>query len=585
MLDTEESCRNYIKDQIPSTIAQQIRKDQELCHTQGLPSPLVFYLPHVKSPLGEQISKELYPTNAPARYSYSIGAALYTGIIQGIQAYLHQMSPQPRHESLPNAIEEVTESPPSIEDIETALRVLDFCVKSPDNIRLNGKTPFKDVMQALNQRLGSPFPIENKDVTKGRRKERKCYICQYLITSPHPQYPALCKPCGSFNLASSDLSLPDALNLEGKTALVTGGRINLGFHTALRLLRCGAQVMVSSRYPRDAAVRYLAEGDSGKWEKRLRIIGADFRAANDVFHLVAGIKQVLVNWDMENTGKLDILINNAAQTWTDSVKQERQAIELEHRLQLEDNNFDNLLLTTNYNPRVRGGVQSLNLLAFDTEQKRLNETFSEEPGIIGRTENISSISTMEKEPKTSWVQNLYEIPYEDVISAHSVNTFVPLILIRELLPLMGNSHLHTTTNNQPTKPLAHIINVSAREGIFESAPTNRHKNGYHVHTNLTKAALNMLTETEAAAAWRDRKVAMNSVDPGYLSAAKEVIENREGRGEWEGCPIGWEDGAARVLWSVAVGESGKGAVWGRFLKDFGRGEGEERIARQMGGYC
>ncbi|KAB8304387.1 hypothetical protein EYC80_003791 [Monilinia laxa] len=491
------------------------------------------------------------------------------------------MPPQSRHGSLPDVIEEIVEKPPSMEDIETALRVLDFCVKREHKIHVDGTTPLKDVVQVLNQRLRRPFsdPNENKGVSNGRRKSQKCYLCQYLITSSHPQYPALCKPCGSFNLASSNLSLPKALKLDGKTALVTGGRINLGFHTSLRLLRCGTHVIVTSRYPRDAAVRFLAEKDSGKWQKRLRVIGADFRAANDVFHLVAGIKQLLRNWNTENQGKLDILINNAAQTWTDSVKQERRAIEREDQLLLESSNYHSLLLETNYSPRFRGGVQSLNLLAFDTEQKRLNEAFPEETGIIGRTENTTLISTTEHEPKTSWVQSLSEIPYEDFISAHSVNTFVPLILIRELLPLMGSVRPHEPTLNHPSKPLAHIINVSAREGIFEPTPTNRHKNGYHLHTNLTKAALNMLTETEAAAAWRDRKVAMNSVDPGYLSAAKEVIENRQRNGGWEGCPIGWEDGAARVLWSIAVGESGKGAIWGRFLKDFGRGEGEERIMR------
>ncbi|QSZ37678.1 hypothetical protein DSL72_008777 [Monilinia vaccinii-corymbosi] len=581
MLNSEESCQNYIKSQPPFVIARQLRQDQEICQTQGLPSTLALYLPHVKPPLGEQIAKELYPKNAPARYSYSVGAAMYTGVIQGVQAYLHQMSPQPRHGSLPDAIEVVAENPPSMEDIETTLRVLEFCIKSPSKICVGGKSRLKDVIQALNQRLRRPLsdPTENKcGVTKGR-KPRKCYICQYLIASPHPQFPALCKPCGSFNLASSDLSRPDALNLEGKTALVTGGRINLGFHTALRLLRCGAHVIVSSRYPRDAAARYLAESDSGRWEQRLRVIGADFRAANDVFHLVAGIKQILRGWGAENKWKLDILINNAAQTWTDSVKQERRAIELEDQLQLEGGNYDGLLLDTNYSPRVRGGVQSLNLLAFDTEQKRLSEIFPKETGVVGRAEDTTSISTTEQEPKTSWVQNLYEIPYEDVISAHSVNTFVPLILIRELLPLMGTPHPCAPTNSHPSKPLAQIINVSAREGIFEATPANRYKNGYHVHTNLTKAALNMLTETEAAAAWRDRRVAMNSVDPGYLSAPSEVIANRKRNGVWEGCPIGWEDGAARVLWSVAVGESGKGAVWGRFLKDFGRGEGEDRIAR------
>lgn len=34
-------------------------------------------------------------------------------------------------------------------------------------------------------------------------------------------------------------------------------------------------------------------------------------------------------------------------------------------------------------------------------------------------------------------------------------------------------------------------------------------------------------------------------------------------------PITWEDGAGRVLWSVAVGELKGEAVYGRFLKHYG----------------
>ncbi|KAL8635370.1 MAG: hypothetical protein Q9228_007131 [Teloschistes exilis] len=161
--------------------------------------------------------------------------------------------------------------------------------------------------------------------------------------------------------------------------------------------------------------------------------------------------------------------------------------------------------------------------------------------------------------RLSWVQTLQEIPYEDLISAHSVNTFVPLILIRELLPFMARS-----ASNDP----AHIINVSSREGIFESHPDSP----YHVHTNMSKTALNMITETEAATAWRLKHVAINTVDPGYMSAAPEM----RGRGE---CPIGFDDGAARVLWPVALAEKGERPLWGRFLKDFGKVDVEVGLGR------
>jgi NAD(P)-dependent dehydrogenase (short-subunit alcohol dehydrogenase family) len=115
-----------------------------------------------------------------------------------------------------------------------------------------------------------------------------------------------------------------------------------------------------------------------------------------------------------------------------------------------------------------------------------------------------------------------------------------------------------------TKPLGYIVNVSSREGILEDTPNSRSKSGHHVHTNMSKAAINMITETEAMPAWRNRRVAMNSVDPGYMSAAPEWQRD-------EGCPIGFEDGAARILWPIVVGEREGRVIAGRFLKHFEQG--------------
>jgi NAD(P)-dependent dehydrogenase (short-subunit alcohol dehydrogenase family) len=142
------------------------------------------------------------------------------------------------------------------------------------------------------------------------------------------------------------------------------------------------------------------------------------------------------------------------------------------------------------------------------------------------------------------VQTLSEIPYEDLITAHSVNTFVPFILVRELLLLMGST---TDPSSSFSEPKGHIINVSSREGIFESTLTSSSKRGKHVHTNMSKAALNMLTETEAEPAWVNGRVAINTVDPGYMSPAPECEDAYEGVR-----PIDWEDGAGcvcgQLLW-------------------------------------
>ncbi|KAB5542589.1 hypothetical protein GE09DRAFT_1244985 [Coniochaeta sp. 2T2.1] len=344
---------------------------------------------------------------------------------------------------------------------------------------------------------------------RGNDTSRRCYICNFYIHVPHKTQPSMCIPCGNFNQAGSDLSMPGNLNLCGKTALVTGARVNLGYHVALRLLRCGAKVIASTRYPRDAVSRYEAEPDSDRWIGNLRVAGADFRSARDAFELVQQARTIISAWG----GRLDILINNAAQTLTDSIKTEGHAVHRENLLKGKVSPTP--LLEQQYSPRVRGGAQSLVEGPAADFSKDLSPASTS-----GTATDLGPVNA-----KSSWVQSLPEIPYEDIISAHSVNTF--------------------------------------------SRPQHAHKAGHHVHTNMSKAALNMITETEAGPAWTARRVAMNTVDTGYMSAAPEMEDLFDGTR-----PIGWEDGAGRVLWPVAVGEGGdKGkqgqAVWGRFLKHYG----------------
>ena len=415
-----------------------------------------------------------------------------------------------------------------------------------------------------------------------KSEARRCYICRYFIREAHELYPSLCKPCGAFNLAECDVSSPAKLDLRGKTAFVSGGRVNLGFHTGLRLLRCGANVIVSSRYPRDAETKYFAEQDSKSWIDRLRIIGADFRTAKDVFRLVASIKAILGEWQVEakSTGQLFLLVNNAAQTLTDPVAAERKAISHETHLRQLRLHGTSLVEDNGYNPSIRGGslMPGGLLEACDDGSEDANapsESYSSQKTVKpdkileaqltnGPGSDMEQTAVSFVQPKSSWVQSLDEIPYEDIITAHSVNTFVPLMLVRELLSVMPYSNADTQDNPLHARPRAHILNISSREGIFETRPTSSDKNGRHVHTNMSKAGLNMITETEAANLWRSRKIAMNTIDPGYMSAAPEM------RGT--ACPIGFEDGVGRVLWSVANavrGNSDMNPVWGRFLKHFG----------------
>lgn len=147
--------------------------------------------------------------------------------------------------------------------------------------------------------------------------------------------------------------------------------------------------------------------------------------------------------------------------------------------------------------------------------------------------------------KSSWVQSMPEIPYEDVISAHSVNILVPLILIRELLSSMGHtSATHIPPNTRP-RPAGYIINAPAHQHVQSRAE--------HDHRDRSSASMAMASR------------GMNTVDPGY----NERRAVAGGCVWW--CEACWLGGwCGRVLWTVAIGEVQKPeVVWGRFLACYG----------------
>ncbi|CAH0020880.1 unnamed protein product [Clonostachys rhizophaga] len=504
-------------------VAAYLKKDAELTtrpmttNKACYPSLLAFFMPDIKTPKGQDIAKCLTPQEGMSK---EIQKIFYESTIEKIKRHFGRpLSPPPNDSELlvHEALDENTQPTGA----------------------LSGSTEW----------AGAVRDYSNAMQKKPKFPSHRCYICRHTVIHErdlHPMFTAMCKPCGNFNLAGSSMSLPGKLDLNGKTAFVTGGRINLGFHTALRLLRCGAKVIVSSRYPKDAFVRYRDQPDSGEWlENRLYILEADFRTANDAFQLAKRVRAALSIWAITygyDTSVLDIMVNNAAQTLTDSNEKEEAAVNKEIHLAASLPQHPALTAGASYTPRVGGGASATNFIG------------SQSGGSLPPTS--ASTSAIQPAPeKSSWVQDLTEIPYADVVTAQAVNAFVPLILIRELLPLMSRS-----LDKQPGQ----IINVSSREGIFEDKRDHPAKQGKHVHTNMSKAALNMITETLASSSWKDYYVAMNTVDPGYMSAAPEMEHVFDGVR-----PLGWEDGAGRVLWPVAMAYEDKTAIWGRFLKHYG----------------
>ncbi|CAG5148431.1 uncharacterized protein ALTATR162_LOCUS2199 [Alternaria atra] len=567
---------HFAATETPEEISKRLREDEALISAQKPCSWLAYHLPEYETERGSAIAAYLAPS---LDLSHDIKKLIYENILNRIRRHLRNSGSNTTPDGTVHEME-MAEHALLPSELSATLKVI---AHLQETAVIQRDTTAGTIMAWLEERV-APVRRTNSEFVPNKAeiprppptpRKRLCYICRMAMTNPYPPQSSMCIPCGSFNHSSSLLSTPSRLVLPKTfTALVTGARVNLGYHTALRLLRCGAQVIATTRYPHDAILRYIEEPDSHIWRNRLRVIGADFRSAKDAHNLVLETKQCLKQWANGRDVRLSALINNAAQTLTDSVKKEERAVKRENDLSRRITHQE-LLIEGSYKSRVRGR---------ELPPRLENATSNSLPTLgfpEGRTDNVDTAdtldlsheTTMQLEPytKSSWVQSISEIPYEDVGSALSVNTFVPFILCRELLPLMGYSKVNNSTNppSPPTKPQGYIINVSSREGIFETHTSSSAKRGKHVHTNMSKAALNMLTETEAESAWRGKRVAMNTVDPGYMSAAPEYEDAFEGVR-----PIGWEDGAGRVLWPIAVAEMGGRVVWGRFLKHYGAVEGE-----------
>jgi hypothetical protein len=118
----------------------------------------------------------------------------------------------------------------------------------------------------------------------------------------HHFYDQLCPACAAFNFAKRT----ELADLSGRVALLTGGRVKIGYQAGIKLLRAGAHLIVTTRFPRDSAMRYAAEPDFAEWSDRLEIFGLDLRHTPSV---EAFCQQLLDTHD-----RLDFIVNNACQT-------------------------------------------------------------------------------------------------------------------------------------------------------------------------------------------------------------------------------------------------------------------------------
>ena len=131
---------------------------------------------------------------------------------------------------------------------------------------------------------------------------RSCYICKVRFYKLHHFYDQMCPRCGELSWEKRN----QTANMQGRVCLVTGARVKIGFECGLKLLRCGATVIVTTRFPHDCAKRYAQQKDFSDWSSQLHVYGLDMRDLKSVVRFTDMIR--------ERFTRLDVIVNNAAQT-------------------------------------------------------------------------------------------------------------------------------------------------------------------------------------------------------------------------------------------------------------------------------
>ncbi len=396
----------------------------------------------------------------------------------------------------------------------------------------------------------APVELEG-DASEELSKPRACYVCKTPFTKVHPFYDSMCGPCGDYNQSRRD----ETADLAGRVALVTGSRVKIGYQAAIKLLRAGCRVLVTTRFPRDAATRYAAEEDFADWSGRLEIHGLDLRHTPSV--------EAFCRHLLERLDRLDFILNNACQTVR------RPSGFYGHLMDAERAPLSALpepvaRLVASGAPESTGASGHLESTALAAPLPASSAELSQVPLLPEDLDSSvhlfpegsldADLQQVDLRTTNSWRLLADEVPAVELLEVQLVNAVAPFVINARLKPLMVAV---------PTRD-KHIVNVSAVEGQFYRT----FKTPAHPHTNMAKAALNMLTRTIAPDYVRDG-IHVNSVDTGWVTdedPLHHAVRKREQHGFHP--PLDIVDGAARICAPIFEGLRTGEHTWGRFLKDY-----------------
>jgi NAD(P)-dependent dehydrogenase (short-subunit alcohol dehydrogenase family) len=391
------------------------------------------------------------------------------------------------------------------------------------------------------------FPLSTRaeaPVAGFLQQPRGCYICKQRYRQVDAFYHQLCPACAELNHSRRDART----DLTGRRALLTGGRAKIGMYIALRLLRDGAHTTITTRFPHDAVRRFTAMPDSADWLHRLRVVGIDLRDPAQVVALADSVAAA---------GPLDILINNAAQTvrrspgsYSALAAAESAALPAGPLPELEylgghdaSSRVHPAALDSGPSPAMNPhALTALALTAGSASPERIAAMSAIDAG--GLVPDLAA--------ENSWSARIHEVGALELLEVQLCNSTAPFILISRLRAAMAAS------------PFArrYVVNVSAMEGVFSRG----YKGAGHPHTNMAKAALNMLTRTSAADMFADG-ILMTSVDTGWITDERPHPTKMRLADEGFHAPLDLVDGAARVYDPIVRGEQGED-LYGVFLKDY-----------------